>query len=102
MLGAFISILLIVSNMVQPRRRLPQYAVDALETLWVEAERQNCTGFSRPTAHSLLADDTDLELPDVDIEHTLDLLRQRGELYLADDRLKITGLVMEEPPPSER
>jgi hypothetical protein len=88
--------------MVQPRRRLPQYAVDALETLWVEAERQDCTGFSRQTAHSLLTDDTDLGLTETDIEHTLDLLHQRGELYPADDQLKITGLVMDESPPNER
>jgi hypothetical protein len=88
--------------MVQPRRRLPQYAVDALVTLWIEAERQNCTGFSRPTAHSLLADDTDLGLTETDIDHTPDLLHQRGELYPADDRLKITGLVMGESPPNEQ
>jgi hypothetical protein len=88
--------------MVQPRRRLPQYALDALETLWVEAERQDCTGFSRETAHSLLADDADLTLTKTDIEHTLDLLYQRGELYSVEDIFKITGLVMDEPPPSER
>jgi hypothetical protein len=93
---------MIVSNMAHPQRRLPEYAWDALELLWQEAERQDCTGFSRETAHSLLADEAELTLTETDIEHTLDLLYQRGELYSVDNIFKITGLVMEEPPPSER
>jgi hypothetical protein len=88
--------------MVRPRRRLPEYAWDALDILWAEAKRHDATGFSRETAHSLLADATELELTGTDIDHTLDLLHQRGELYPVEGRLKITGLVMGESPPSER
>jgi hypothetical protein len=80
------------------RPRLPDYAWDALAILWREADRQDRTGFSKATAQSLLADDPDLALTDTDIEHTLALLSQRGELYPVDDVLRITGLVLEEPP----
>lgn len=88
--------------MAHPRRRLPKYAWDALDILWAEAERQDCMSFSRETAHSLLATDTELDLTDNDIDHTLDLLYQRGELYPVEGQFKITGLVMGESPPSER
>jgi GT2 family glycosyltransferase len=73
------------------RRRLPSYAVEAYGILR-EAAPEADDGrreISPDDAHAAL-EDTDEEFIPGDIEHVLDLLYNRGEIYHVNDQIRFT------------
>jgi hypothetical protein len=72
-------------------RRLPQYAVAACGALRRAVEESNGDreGIPVERARAVLAGD-DSTVTDADVEQVLDLLRNRGEIYLVEDVLRLT------------
>lgn len=75
------------------RRRLPSYAVEAYdilrETVSSPDENIDKASISPEAAKDALAD-ADQEFTDGDIEHVLELLYNRGEIYYVNDRIRFT------------
>jgi hypothetical protein len=72
-------------------RRLPQYAVAAYRALRraVEESKDDPEGISVERARTVLSED-DSTATNADVEQVLDLLRNRGEIYLVEDQLRLT------------
>jgi hypothetical protein len=73
------------------RRRLPSYAVEAYDILREAATQidEKHQEISPETARSAL-EDADEEFTTGDIDHTLDLLYNRGEIYHVNDQIRFT------------
>ena len=74
---------------MDPERRLPPFAEDAL-TVLTEAvgDVDDTTGLVKADAQALLADDDRYSEPDA--AHALDMLHNRGRIYYVDDHVLIT------------
>jgi hypothetical protein len=73
------------------QRRLPSYAVKAYDILreaatQIDDKHQEIA----PEAARSALEDTDEEFTTGDIDHTLDLLYNRGEIYHVDDQIRFT------------
>jgi hypothetical protein len=73
------------------RRRLPSYAVEAYDILREAATQidDKHQEISPETARSAL-EDADEEFTTGGIDHTLDFLYNRGEIYYVDDQIRFT------------
>ncbi|WP_273837422.1 hypothetical protein [Halococcus sp. PRR34] len=73
------------------RRPLPSYAVEAYDVLREAApETDDGRREISPDAAWAALEDTDEELTDGDIEHVLDLLYNRGEIYHVNEQIRFT------------
>ena len=73
------------------RRRLPPYAVEAYDILCEAApEADDGRREITPNAAKAALEGTDEEFTPGDIEHVLDLLYNRGEIYRVDDQIRFT------------
>lgn len=74
------------------RRRLPPYARDALDTLRraVAASDDEHNGVSSQEARTVLSNEEGLSTAGVD--DVLELLQNRGEIYYADEEVRITEM----------
>ena len=73
------------------RRRLPSYAVEAYDILREAApETDNRRRKISPDAARAALEDTDEEFTSRDIEHVLNLLYNRGEIYHVNDQVRFT------------
>lgn len=72
-------------------RRLPSYAVEAYEALRqaVADSDHDREGIPTERASAVLAEHDSTEL-DADVEQVLELLQNRGEIYLVEDQLRLT------------
>ena len=76
------------------RRRLPSYAVEAYDILRDAAPEANDGRREiSPEAARVALEDTDEEFTPGDIEHVLDLLYNRGEIYHVNDQIRFTDPV---------
>ncbi|EMA54388.1 hypothetical protein [Halococcus salifodinae] len=75
------------------RRRLPSYAVEAYDILRDAApEADDGRREIPPEAARTALEDTDEEFTTGDIDHVLDLLYNRGEIYHVNDQIRFTDL----------
>jgi hypothetical protein len=73
------------------RRRLPSYAVEAYDILREAApETDDGRREISPDAARAALEDTDEEFTSRDIEHVLDLLYNRGEIYHINEQVRFT------------
>ena len=73
------------------RRRLPSYAVEAYDILREAApETDDGRREISPDAARAALEDTDEEFTPGDIEHVLNLLYNRGEIYHVNDEIRFT------------
>lgn len=73
------------------RRRLPSHAVQAYDILRKAApEVDDGRREISPDAARAALEDTDEEFTPSDIEHVLDLLYNRGEIYHVNDQIRFT------------
>ena len=73
------------------RRRLPSYAVEAYDILREAApEVDDGRREISPDAAWAVLEDTDQEFTPGDIEHVLDLLYNRGEIYHVNEQIRFT------------
>ena len=73
-------------------RRLPPYAVDAYDILRAAAQTDETDEQKEisPEAARTALDDADDEFTTGDIDHVLELLYNRGEIYPVNDRFRFT------------
>jgi hypothetical protein len=77
-------------------RRLPPHARRTLRAFWqaIEAsDHSHCQGLPESRARRLVNEtfgDEDESISDEEIEHHLDFLENRGEIYFVDDWVRIT------------
>jgi hypothetical protein len=76
---------------MERRRRLPSYAIEAYDLLR-EAATQTDEEYQEisPDAAREVLEDTDEEFTTGDIEHVIDLLYNRGEIYHVNDQIRFT------------
>jgi uncharacterized FlgJ-related protein len=76
---------------MERRRRLPSYAIEAYDLLreaatQIDNEHQEIS----PDAARAALEDADEEFTAGDIDHVLDLLYNRGEIYHVNDQIRFT------------
>ena len=76
---------------MERQRRLPSYAIKAYDLLreaatQTDEEHQEIS----PDAAREVLEDTDEEFTTGDIEHVIDLLYNRGEIYHVNDQIRFT------------